>query len=126
MEEEAGISASEYRQIEQRYRKVGSDEVLEKLAQYFEVPLEELVQRRDRPRKLLSAVLDQAWRNRATLRVMVRSGETFVGQVKWFDLGALMVRLDSGEGDVVLQRHMVDDWSMDEIPDGPPEEPSDG
>ena len=112
MAEEAGIDSSEYRQIEQRYRRVGTDETLEKLAQYFDVPVEELARRRERPRKLLSANLARAWRKGSRIRLALRTGDQVSGRVEWFDMGATLLRLADGTGEVVVQRHIVEEWEI--------------
>jgi len=113
MAEEGGIPSAEYRQIEQRYREVATDETVQKLARYFGVPVEELEWRRAWPRKALTAALDQAMRRGWRIHLMLRTGERLSGRVKWFDLGALLLELEGGSGEVVVQRHMVETWGVE-------------
>lgn len=108
-----GLPASTMRQIEQRYRRMGeNDEELRKLADYFHVPVEELVWRREKWRKLLSEALYTAQQEKRGIRLVLRDGPTFEGSVLWWDLGAIELELSSGQGRVVVQRHAVDDWSL--------------
>lgn len=116
MAEEGGIPSAEYRQIEQRYREVATDETVGKLARYFGVPVEELEWRRAWPRKALTGALDQAVRRGCRIHLTLRTGERLSGRVKWFDLGAALLEPDDGSGEVVLQRHIVETWEV-ELPE---------
>ena len=112
--EETGIPPRILTQIEQRYREMGDDETLEKLAAYYEVPVEELHWRRGRSRKALIAFLARARNEGHVVRLRLRAPqEEFVGRVVWDDLGAVELRL-AGGGNVVVQRHAVDDWELAE------------
>jgi transcriptional regulator with XRE-family HTH domain len=114
IEEATGVPSGTLRQIEQRYRRVGEDdEELQKLAGYFEVSVDELAWRREKWRKLLSAALYTAQNEGQAIRLTLRDGPTFGGRVLWWDLGATELELSSGQGRVVVQRHMVDDWSLE-------------
>ena len=113
MTEGGGIPSAEYRQIEQRYREVASDEIIEQLARYFDVPTEELLRRRPWSRKQLSADLDRAWRGGRLIHLTLRTGDRFDGRVEWFDLGALLLRQPDEGGEVVIQRHIVDEWALE-------------
>ncbi len=104
-------------QIEQRYREVGDDETLEKLAAYFEVPVEELRWRRARSRKAFSTFIDEAMMNGEVVCLHLRLGEDLVGRVKWWDLGALGLEPLDGTPRIVVQRHAVDDWEIVDIID---------
>lgn len=113
MEEATGVSSRVMREIEQRYRRVGeNDEELQKLADYFNVPIEELSWRREKWRKLLSEALYTAQTEDRPIALVVREGPTFKGHVLWWDLGATELELSDGEGWVVVQRHAVDDWEL--------------
>jgi len=113
MAEETDIPAGEYRQIEQRYREVATDETVEKLARYFDVPVEELLWRREWSRKRLSADLDRATRNSRQIHLTMHTGECLSGWVEWFDLGAALLRPADGSGEIVVQRHMVEKWELE-------------
>ncbi|MGQ9584845.1 MAG: helix-turn-helix domain-containing protein [Anaerolineae bacterium] len=113
MSEEGGIPSSEYRQIEQRYREVATDETIEKLATYFGVPAAELLRRRGWSRKQLSADLDRAQRGGRRIHLMLRTGECLSGWVEWFDLGAALLRPEGGDEEIVVQRHIVDEWVLE-------------
>lgn len=97
------------REIEQRYREIGDDALLEKLALYFQVPIEELKWHRARYRKALSHFLEKALKQGQRVHLHLRSGETLTGKVMWWDLGATGLQPDEGEL-LVIQRHAVIDW----------------
>lgn len=113
VEEDTGVSSLTLRQIEQRYRRVGeNDEDLQKLADYFGVPVEELSWRREKWRKLLSEALYTSQAESRPVRLVLRDGPSFEGRVLWWDLGATELELSGAEGRVVVQRHAVDDWEL--------------
>lgn len=97
-------------EIEQRYREVGADELVLKLADYYGVPAEDLVARRKRSRKALSQFLDDAQKAGRKVTLVLRNGERLSGAVQWTDMGALALETGEGPGPVVIERHIVDDW----------------
>lgn len=113
IQEASDVPSRTLREIEQRYRRVGeNDEDLQKLANYFGVPVEELTWRRERWRKLLSEALYTAQTATRSIRLVLRDGPTFEGHVLWWDLGATELELSEGRGRVVVERHAVDDWEL--------------
>jgi transcriptional regulator with XRE-family HTH domain len=113
IEAATGVLSRTIREIEQRYRRVGeNDEDLQKLADYFGVPVEALTWRREKWRKLLSEALYTAQAEGCPIRLILRDGPTFEGRVLWWDLGATELELSGEEGRVVVQRHAVDDWEL--------------
>jgi transcriptional regulator with XRE-family HTH domain len=111
IESVTGVPAGAYRQIEQRYRAMGSEEELARLAAYFEVPVEELTSRLDWTRKALSAALVEAVEQDAPISLEMRGGQTLTGKVQWSDLGAALLQMENGQ-EIVVQRHMVDRWQV--------------
>lgn len=111
IEQAAGLPAGLYRQLEQRYRGVGSEEDLAKLADYFRVPVEELTSRQQWTRKDLSAALVEANEQDRPIQLVLRSGQAITGKVVWSDLGATLLHLDDGR-ELVIQRHIVDRWEL--------------
>lgn len=109
IERATGVASGTYRQIEQRYRDIGSDEEMAKLAEYFGVAPVELLDRRQWTRKALSAFLAEASEEGWPVRLVLRTGDTLEGTVAWFDLGAILLRDDAGE-EIVVQRHIIDRW----------------
>ena len=82
IEEATGVPTRAIREIEQRYRRVGeNDDDLQKLADYFGVPVEELIWRREKWRKLLSEALYTAQTEKRPIRLILRDGPSFEGQV---------------------------------------------
>ncbi len=113
IQEGAGVPTYTTREIEQRYRRVGeNDEDLQKLAEYFGVPFEELTWRREKWRKLLSEALYSAQTQNRPIRLVLRDGPAFEGRVLWWDLGATELELSGEGGRWVVQRHAVDDWML--------------
>lgn len=97
-------------EIEQRYRQVGDEELIAKLADYYGVDVEDLLWRRKRSRKALTAFLEDALERGQPVVLKLRTGERLVGRVRWVDMGALLLSLADRSGEVVVQRHIVDDW----------------
>jgi hypothetical protein len=99
---------------EQRYRRVGEDdEMLARLADYYNVPLQELKFHRERYRKALSAVLYRSEETDRVVRFRLRTGEMMAGRVRWWDLGAFGLERE-GQELTVVQRHAVIDWEGSE------------
>jgi len=117
IQEATGVPCGVYGHMEQRYRELGDEETLQKLATYFGVPVEELTRRKPKYRKLLSGALEAAKQGGIPIRLILRSGHEFTGCVEWWDLGAALLKLDDGS-EIVVQRHIVDDWVG---PDEPPQ-----
>lgn len=112
--EATGVDAGLYRQLEQRYRELGDDETVEKLAAYFGCDAEWLKRARSRSRKALSQHLSRAAESGAPVRLRLRTGETLTGTVEGWDLGALGLRPPDGTPLLVVQRHAVIDWDAKE------------
>lgn len=111
IEEVTGVPSGIYRQIEQRYRAVGEDDILDRLAAYYEVPVEELTWRYAWSRKALNAALAFAQENKAPVSLTLRDGEMIEGRLNWWDLGAIALTEADGQL-VVIQRHIVDRWHV--------------
>ena len=111
IEGEIGIEPGALRTMEQRYRLVGEDDdILAKIATYYHVPLERLQFHRERYRKALSAYLHQAVESKQPVRLELRTGETMIGRVLWWDLGAFGLKPEDGGTLTIVQRHAVIDW----------------
>lgn len=108
---EAGLeSARLLTEIEQRYRKIGDEETLEKLAAYYEVPVEEMRWRVERPRKAFTLFAHEAMLKRSTVLLRLRMGHDLKGRILWWDLGAIGLDPMDGSPQIVVQRHIIDDW----------------
>ena len=106
---ETGIPTNLLREIEQRYRPIGDKETLEKLARYYGISPEELYWRHEWSRKALSWSLETARQSDTPIQLNLRTGQSFRGRVRWWDLGATLLELEDGR-QVVIQRHMVETW----------------
>jgi hypothetical protein len=87
--------------------------MLARLADYYNVPLEEFKFHRERYRKALSAVLYRSEEKDQVVGFKLRTGETMTGRVRWWDLGSFGLEREEGEFTVV-QRHAVIDWEGSE------------
>jgi len=109
IEAATGLPKGLYRQIEQRYRAIGDDESIRILADFFDVPFEELRWRLDWPRKALSKALVAVSEADGPITLFLSTGQAVTGRVIWWDLGA--VGLETPEaGLLVVQRHAVERW----------------
>ncbi len=106
------------RQIEQRYRPIGDEETLHKLADYYDVPADELIWRHRWSRRALTFFLQDRVADGLPARFELATGEILEGVARWFDLGAFL--LETEEGELVVQRHMVERWSEADKPFTPP------
>jgi hypothetical protein len=97
-----------YRYMEQRYRAVGDDVSIGMLADYFDVPFEDLRWRLDWPRKALNRAFVHVMQEDAPITLNLWNGDVVRGKVKWWDLGACEVATLAG--DTVVQRHAVERW----------------
>ncbi len=110
IEEETGIPSGLMRQIEQRYRAVGDEATLRKLAEYYGVPPEEVLWRHEWSRARLTFALEDAMRDDVPIRLNLRTGESFTGKVQWVDLAATCLKV--GDREIIVQRHWVDTWEL--------------
>jgi transcriptional regulator with XRE-family HTH domain len=110
IEEATGIDPGLYRQLEQRYREMGNDQTVEKLAAYFGCDAAALKRARGRSRKALSQHLHDAQTSGATVNLQLRSGELLRGRVTSWDLGCIGLAPMTGGPLIVVQRHAVVDW----------------
>ena len=111
IQEATDLTAGLYRQLEQRYRQIGDEEDLAKLAEYFGVPAEDLIERAPWTRKALSAALVEARESKHQIRFDLRNGESITGNVMWSDLGAALIVAEDGR-EIVVQRHFIDRWTV--------------
>ncbi len=103
-----------YRQMEQRYRPMGDDDAIRLLADFFDVPFEDLRWRLDWPRKGLSRALVACQSDSQPITLNLWNGATVHGYVRWWDLGAIgLARAEAGGDDaglLIIQRHAVERW----------------
>jgi sRNA-binding regulator protein Hfq len=97
-------------EIEVRYRQLGDDELVAKLAEYYDRPVEELFWHREHSRKKLSQFLQKALYDKKPVSLNLRSGETLNGMIQWWDLGSVGIKRDGEDRITVIQRHAVIDW----------------
>ncbi len=110
IEAATGLTKGLYRQMEQRYRAVGDAETIRVLADFYDVPFEELHWRLNWPRKALSRMLVAARDAQVPITLHLWNGEAVTGWVRWWDLGAAALETPDA-GLVVVQRHAVERWT---------------
>jgi hypothetical protein len=101
-------------EIEVRYRQVGDDELITRLAEFYDIPAEELFWHRERSRKDFTFFFVQALNEDRSVALHLRSGTTLVGKPQWWDLGAVGLLRDGDEQLTVVQRHAVVDWDFND------------
>lgn len=112
MQEATGVPVHEINYIEMKHRRIGEDdEMLGKLAAYFDVPLEQLQWHRERYRKRLTAVLYQRQDSGEPITLKLESSHELSGTVNWFDRSVVALAQDGAEP-VVVERHTVVDWEL--------------
>jgi len=104
-------SASVHGAIERRYCDPSSDALVEKLAAYYGVPIEELHWHRVRLRRNLALHVLAAMKEDRSVTLRLRNGETLRGRPAWWDLSAIGLEPDDGGTLIVVQRHAVIDWA---------------
>jgi hypothetical protein len=97
-------------EIEVRYREVGDDELVAKLADYYDRPVDELLWHRARSRKKLTQDVALAIQEKRPITLRLRSGAELVGEPVWWDLGAIGLLVEGKNDITVVQRHAVIDW----------------
>jgi hypothetical protein len=111
--EGSGVSAREVHLIEVKHRRMGEDPaVLQRLADYFGVPIEDLEGRREAYRKRLTYFLEECKRDTCPIELQLESGETLGGRPEWYSREAIALTPDdeSDERLCVVQRAWVADW----------------
>lgn len=99
-------------EIEQRYRACGEDDLIAKLAEYYGVPVQDLMWRRENSRKKLSIFIQEAQDADQEIILGLRTGEALQGTVEWHDMGAILLLPSDGSTEIIVQRHIVDEWEL--------------
>ena len=94
---------------ETRYRPVRDPELVAKLADFYGRPLEEFQWHNARPRKFLTFYAARALETKEPASFTLRSGEVLSGQIMWWDLGSIGLKMDDGRT-IVVMRHAIIDW----------------
>jgi hypothetical protein len=115
--EGSGVSSRDVHLIEVKHRRMGEDDaLLQKLADYFGVPLTELTNRREAYRKRLVYFIEESIEEQRPLCVRLESGEELEGLPVWYSREAIALRAE-GESEAgephdlcIVQRAWVADW----------------
>jgi hypothetical protein len=116
--EASGVPAGAIHLLEVKHRRVGEDDAqLQKLAAFFDVPLEELTTRREAYRKRLTFFLEELAGSDTSVTLKLEDGNELEGTVQWYARESLAL-LPPGEGDepYIVQRGWVADWRRTDNP----------
>jgi hypothetical protein len=111
--EGSGISARDVHLIEVKHRRMGDDDaLLENLAAYFKVPMQELTSRREAYRKRLTYFLEESKRDSSAVDLKLESDEVVSGWPVWYSREAVALKgEDADDSDLcVVQRAWIADW----------------
>jgi transcriptional regulator with XRE-family HTH domain len=118
--EASGVPAGAIHLLEVKHRRVGeNEEQLEKLAAFFDVPVEELTKRREAYRKRLTFFLEELAGSDTSITLKLEDGEELEGAVQWYARESLALMPttpgDSGEP-YIVQRGWIADWRRTDSP----------
>lgn len=106
-----GVPSKEVHLLEVKHRRMGDDdEMLTKLAQYFEVPVEDLARRRDAFRKRLTGFVADRQRSEEAVTFVLESGERLEGTIAWFGREAIALQPSDSGHPLVIQRAVIAEW----------------
>src|SRR5689334_12654903 len=106
-----GVPSKEVHLLEVKHRRMGDDDaMLAKLAQYFEVPVDELVRRRDSFRKRLTGFIADRQRSAEHVTFVLESGERLEGTIAWFGREAVALQPADDGHPLVIQRAIIAEW----------------
>ena len=113
--EGSGVSSRDVHLLEVKHRRMGeNDAMLEKLADYFGVPLAELTSRREAYRKRLVTFLEECIGGQRPVALKLEGGEEVEGVPVWYSREAIALRSEGDteeSGDLcIVQRAWVADW----------------
>jgi transcriptional regulator with XRE-family HTH domain len=99
-------------EVEQRYRASADDELIKRLADYYQVPIEDLQWRRQRSRKELGLFVSEAQERNQKIALILRTQERLEGFVLEHGMGTILFQPTDTDVAIVVQRHIVDDWEL--------------
>ena len=106
-----GVPSKEVHLLEVKHRRMGDDDaMLAKLAEYFEVPIEELTRRRDAFRKRLTGFVADRQRSNEAVTFVLESGEQLHGTIAWFGREAIALQPDDTGNPLIIQRAVIAEW----------------
>jgi hypothetical protein len=109
LEQATGVPHYVYSFMEKKYARVGDDDVLGKVAEFYQVPVEKLLAERERYRKRLTQFLADVTAQRRPIRLRLRGDAVAAGTVERSDRLIVSLRQPDGS-EVVAYRHNVVDW----------------
>ncbi|MEO5953102.1 MAG: hypothetical protein ABIQ44_11610 [Chloroflexia bacterium] len=115
--EGSGVSSRDVHLLEVKHRRMGEDDtMLQKLADYFAVPLSELTQRREAYRKRLISFLDEYILDDRSIALKLENGEEVGGIPAWYSREAIALRPEGSTSDdtdlCIVQRAWISDWKL--------------
>jgi hypothetical protein len=117
--EASGVPAGAIHLLEVKHRRVGEDdEQIQKLATFFDVPVEELTTRREAYRKRLTFFLDELKSADTPITLKLESGEELEGTLLWYarESLALAPSNDPDGAPYIVYRGWIADWRKADSP----------
>ncbi len=115
--EGSGVPARDIHFIEVKHRRVGEDDAtLQKLADFFGVPVDDLKTKREAYRKLFTQFLKESQQSTDPVALKLESGEELEGAVEWYSREALALTSGDGERPYIVQRGWVTNWRRADSP----------
>lgn len=119
--EGSGVSSRDVHLLEVKHRRMGEDDdMLQKLADYFGVPIDELTRRREAYRKRLISFLEENATEGNAIALKLESGEEVAGVPAWYSREAIALRPEGEPTDsadlYIVQRAWIADWKLGSAP----------
>jgi hypothetical protein len=121
--EGSGVHARDVHLIEVKHRRMGEDdELLQRLARFFGVPVEELTSRRDAYRKRLTFFLEESAQESIPIALKMEGEEELEGRVLWYSREAVALAPSTSDGSeddhpYLVQRGWISDWRRADRPE---------
>jgi hypothetical protein len=106
------VVAKQLFQLERKQRDVATDELIEQMAQLYQVSVEELRWHQERSRRALTLFCQAQQKVEGAITVKLRHGESLSGKILWHDIAAIALQTDGSAPPVIVQRHAVVDWTV--------------
>lgn len=105
------VVAKQLFQLERKQRDVATDELIEQMAQLYQVSVEELRWHQERSRRALSLFCADQQKAAGAMMLKLRHGESLTGKMVWYDIAAIALQTSDTAPPVIVQRHAVVDWA---------------
>lgn len=118
--EGSGVPARDIHLLEVKHRRMGDDDgSLQKIAVFFDVPVEDLIDRREAYRKRLTEFLHESRESETPVALRLESGMEISGAIQWYSREAVAIapQDEDSSSPYIVQRGWVSDWRRAGNPD---------